>query len=100
MTELHHACKEGNLQDLIAALPSSDETDSAESASNMPNADLQSRNNPYGNSPLHLAVLFGHEDIVIYLAENHSQTFKNLLSLQNAVYDTPVHIAARCGSLK
>ena len=81
----------------MAALPSSDQPDSAEPAQS---ADLQSRNLPYKNTPLHLAVLFGHEDIVTHLADKYPTQFKNLLSLTNAVNDTPVHIAARCGSLK
>ena len=72
MTESHRACKEGNLQDLKAALLPSDEPDSAEPALS---TDLRSRNFPYENTPLHLAALFGHEDIVIHLAENIQQCF-------------------------
>ena len=101
MTDLHHFCKEGSLKGVKETfknpLRPTDETDYAGDS-----GPLYKRNKPYGNTPLHLAVLFGHEDIVKYLAteEKHKEQFKDLLLQKNAVNDTPVHIAARCGHLK
>ena len=93
MTKIHVACKEGNLQDLSP--DSIDETDS-------PEADIarfSEKNEPYGNTPLHLAVLFEHKEIVEFLSNKFGDKFKTLLSEKNYVSDTPVHYAARNGNL-
>ena len=102
MTELHNACKEGNLRKVKESLEQMqpNPSEATDSPQIMQENDLYKGNKPYGNTPLHLAVLFEHVEIVAYLKEKHSTHFKHLLSKTNAVLDTPVHIAARHGNLQ
>lgn len=94
MTRIHVACKEGHLQ---ALLPDSvDEIDYLDADF----ARFREKNEPYGNTPLHLAVLFEHKEIVEFISNKFTRDqFKTLLCEKNSVTDTPVHYAARNGNL-
>ena len=62
---------------------------------------LHRQNETYGNTPLHLAVQFGHVEIVEYIFSIVGEClFTHLLQLKNKAYDTPVHYAARRGCLR
>ncbi|KAF9672947.1 hypothetical protein SADUNF_Sadunf11G0097300 [Salix dunnii] len=59
------------------------------------NPRLLTKLTPQGNTPLHIAVQFGHKGVVVEIYERCG----SLLTRLNSSGDSPLHVAARCGHL-
>ncbi|RWR73893.1 ankyrin repeat-containing-like protein [Cinnamomum micranthum f. kanehirae] len=81
--QLHKAAREGNMKLLTSILEKK----------NPP--DLTLSLTPQKNTALHIAVAFGHQQIVREMIDHES----SLISQPNSNGDTPLHIAAKAGNL-
>uniref|UniRef100_A0A6N2MST8 Uncharacterized protein n=1 Tax=Salix viminalis TaxID=40686 RepID=A0A6N2MST8_SALVM len=59
------------------------------------NPRLLTKLTPQGNTPLHIAVQFGHKGVVVEIYKRCG----SLLTRLNSSGDSPLHVAARCGHL-
>ncbi|KAB5534777.1 hypothetical protein DKX38_017863 [Salix brachista] len=59
------------------------------------NPRLLTKLTPQGNTPLHIAVQFGHKVVVVEIYKRCG----SLLTRLNSSGDSPLHVAARCGHL-
>ncbi|KAJ6727956.1 PROTEIN PHOSPHATASE 1 REGULATORY SUBUNIT [Salix koriyanagi] len=59
------------------------------------NPRLLTKLTPQGNTPLHIAVQFGHKGVVVEIYKR----WGSLLTRLNSSGDSPLHVAARCGHL-
>ncbi|CAK7338357.1 unnamed protein product [Dovyalis caffra] len=57
------------------------------------NPSLLTKLTPQGNTPLHIAVQFGHKGVVVEIYNR----CRSLLTRLNSNGDSPLHVAARCG---
>ncbi|KAJ6894493.1 hypothetical protein NC652_028302 [Populus alba x Populus x berolinensis] len=57
------------------------------------NPRLLTKLTPQGNTPLHIAVQFGHKGVVVEIYNR----CRSLLTRPNSSGDSPLHVAARCG---